>query len=64
MSDCQILFAGLASSATSFGIERREIDLVFVHGDAAIVRAAAIGRDRADRVLVVPVLLAGLASSA
>ena len=41
-------------------VERRHEDLVAVDGDAAIVRTAAVGRDRPHLVLVVPVLLAGL----
>ena len=52
--------AGLGVERDQLGIERRHVDLVAVDGDAAVVGAAAIGRDRAHLVLVVPVLLAGL----
>ena len=52
--------SGLGIKRDQLGIERGEIDLVVVDGDAAIIRAAAIGRDRAHGVLVVPVFLAGL----
>src|SRR5205085_1821253 len=54
------LVAALGVERDQLGVERREIDLVFEDRDAAIVRAAAIGRDRPERVLVVPQLLAGL----
>ena len=52
--------ARLRTDLDKLGIERAHIDLVFIDGDAAIVRAAAIGRDGSHLVLVVPVLLAGL----
>ena len=52
--------AGLGVERHQLGVERRQIDLVAIDGDAAVVRAAAIGRDRPHVVLVVPQLLAGL----
>ncbi len=51
--------AGLGVEGDQLGVEGREIDVVAVGGDAAIVRAAAIGRDRPHLVRVGPELLAG-----
>ena len=53
-------FAGLGVERDQLGVERRNIDLVAIDRDAAIVRAAAIGRDRTHLVLVFPHLLARL----
>ena len=50
--------SGLGIERDELGVEGREIDHVAIGGDAAIVRAAAIGRDRAEFVLVMPELLA------
>ena len=52
--------AGLGVERDQLGVERGDIDLVAVDRDAAIVGAAAIGRDRPHLVLVMPHLLAGL----
>ncbi len=54
------LVAGPGIERHQLGVERREIDLVLIEFDAPIVRAAAIGGDRSERMLVVPELLAGL----
>ena len=54
------LVAGLGVERDQLGVEGGEIDLVLGDRDAAIVRPAAIGRDRSERLLVVPQLLAGL----
>src|SRR6476646_186455 len=54
------LVAGLGVERDQLGVERGEIDLVVGDRDAAIVRPAAIGRDRSERLLVVPQLLAAL----
>jgi len=56
--------AGLGIERHQLRIERGEIDEIAEHFHAAIVRAAAIGGDWAHLVLVVPELLAVLASSA
>ena len=53
-------FAGLGVQRDQLGIEGGEIDLVVENLDAAIVGAAAKGRDRSHLVSVVPELLAGL----
>src|SRR5262249_11798711 len=57
---------GLPHDAPSLGIEREklriergEIDFIAVDRDAAVIWAAAIGRDRTHVMLVVPILLAG-----
>src|SRR5262249_4816385 len=57
---------GLPYDAAGLGIERDqlcikggEIDFVIVHGDAAVVRSAAIGGDRTHGVLVMPIFFAG-----
>ena len=52
--------AGLGVQRDELRVERGEIDVVAVDRDAAIVGAAAIGRDRTHLVLVFPHLLAGL----
>ena len=52
--------AGLGVERDQLGVERADIDLVVIDGDAAIVGAAAEGRDRAELGLEVPDLLAGL----
>src|SRR6185437_368164 len=52
--------AGFAVERDELGVERRHIDLVVIDGDAAVVGAAAIGRDRTHLVLVFPDFLAGL----
>src|SRR5262249_12500739 len=52
--------SGLGVERHELGVERAEIDLVAIDRDAAVVGAAAIGRDWTHSVLVVPVLLAGL----
>src|SRR5262249_13871362 len=58
---------GLPHDASSLGIEREklriergEINFIAVDRDAAVIWAAAIGRDRTHVMLVVPILLAGL----
>ena len=52
--------ARLGVQRDELGIERSQIDLVVIDGHAAVVRAAAIGRDRTHGVLVVPIFLARL----
>src|SRR6185312_9194155 len=52
--------SGLGVEGDQLGIQRREINFVVIDGDAAIVRPAAIGRDRTHLVFVMPVLFAGL----
>ena len=52
--------AGFGIERDQLGIERCQIDLVVINGHAAVVGAAAIGRDRTHGVLVVPILLARL----
>ena len=52
--------AGFGVERDQFGVEGGEIDLIVIDGDAAVVGAAAIGRDRTHGVLVVPIFLARL----
>ena len=52
--------AGLGVERHEFGVERADIDLVLIDGDAAIVRSAAEGRHRAELGLEVPNFRAGL----
>ena len=52
--------AGFRVESVELRIERRDIDLVVINGDAAIVGAAAECRDGAELGLEVPDLLAGL----
>ena len=52
--------AGLGVECHQHGVEGGDIDLVLIDRHAAIIGAAAIGRDRPHIVLVVPVHLAGL----
>ena len=52
--------AGLCVESVELRVERRDIDLVVIDGNAAIVGAAAEGRDRTELGLEVPDLLAGL----
>ncbi len=51
--------AGLGVEREQLGVERSHVEPVAHDGDAAVVRAAAEGRDRTHLVLVVPELLAG-----
>ena len=52
--------AGLGVERDELGVEGADIDPVLVDGDAAVVRAAAEGRDRAELRLEVPDLLTRL----
>ena len=51
--------AGLGIERDEFGVERGQVHLVVQDRDPAVVRAAAIGRDRTHVVFVVPQFLAG-----
>ena len=51
--------AGLRIQRNQLGVERAHVQRTAFHGDAAVVRAAAVGGDRSHLVLVVPELLTG-----
>src|SRR6185437_3830129 len=52
--------AGLGFQRDELGVERGDVNEIAEHLHAAIVRAAAVGRDRAHLVVIVPDLFAGL----